>query len=432
MENTIREIYGVTGRPVLHSKSPGLFAQVFVAPYVRIAADTAREAFDTAVSIGLKGLNVTSPFKEDICNYIDDFEYPAGLLNSVNTVLFENGRTVGCNTDVIGFRNQLSGNGIVTARKKVLVLGSGGAASAAVLALTETGAIATVCSRNNKKAESIAKKLKIGSCHWMTLPKVATETDFIVNCLPRGINALDNLILNKSTQIIDANYYNGILYDYAENNGLKYVSGEQWLTGQALPAFELFIEEDIFHEIEFQSANNKIDIITLTGFMGSGKSVTGEILGRELGCRFYDIDSIIESKTGKPIAKIFKDDGEVSFRTAEAGIIKDTYRDIINSGIKAVVALGGGALMNEESRLIAENSSTVIWLYSSLKSCVERLNPGTRPLLDVDDPLGQAKRMFEDRAVVYAKASGLVVNTTFEPQRTSSKIIREINSVIQT
>lgn len=431
MLSGIKNIFGVTGRPVLHSKSPYIFGLVSGAPYVRIAAENAREAYDTARSIGLKGLNVTSPFKEEICNYVDELEYPASLLKSVNTIIFGEKGSIGYNTDVNGFEKLLSANNINPWGKKFFIIGSGGAAAAAAYVLINAGAEISVCSRSIKKSEKIAANFKVGLCHWMSITQGLMNADYIVNCIPRGINVLENASLKKTQAVIDANYGNTILKEHLNSKEIKYTDGKDWLTGQARPAFELFLEEDIYKEIEFPADNTiNIDIITLTGFMGSGKSVTGDILARELGYEFYDIDKMIEINAGKDVVSIFDGEGEPYFRRIEAETIKELYTRLSGQKKKAVVSLGGGAVMNEETRNIASAASLIIWLYSSLESCIERLNPGTRPLLHTENPLESAKKIFAERVYTYAGISGLVINTSQEPQRTSSKIIRELNSII--
>ena len=83
--------------------------------------------------------------------------------------------------------------------------------------------------------------------------------------------------------------------------------------------------------------NDKRMLIFLTGFMGSGKSSIGRKLAYKLGFNFIDLDELIEHKTGKRIAAIFKEDGEGKFRQIEHGCLKDTF-----SYENSVIATGGG------------------------------------------------------------------------------------------
>jgi shikimate dehydrogenase len=434
MPGKFRNIFGVTGKPVLKSKSPLIFNSVFDYPFIRLVAESAQEAIETAKSIGLKGLNVTSPFKEMILKYIDKYEHPVNILDSVNTVLFSESFSTGYNTDINGIVQLLNSNEINPAGKKCLVMGAGGAAAAAVWVLPRMHADVMIWGRNYRKTDTLAKKLRVAKCRWNDLQSVISKTDIIVNCLPGGVNPFDKVELPQQSIVIDANYNNPKFSDYIIDCKIKYISGEDWLAGQAIYAYRLFTGEEPDFEMLRTAAKspvkNNIDILALTGFMGSGKTVTGKILARELGYEFFDIDKMIEEQTGKTIPEIFETNGESYFREKEFSTIAQLYNSLNNQKAKAVIALGGGALMNNEARKIVSGNSIVTWLFSPLENCIERLNPGSRPLLNYENPVDFANRIFDERVDSYADVSDMVVNTTQEPQRTTSKIIRELNSII--
>ena len=101
------DIYAVAGRPIFHSGSPRMFNAAFKelaldAVYIRLAASTAEEVLSTAREVGIKGLNVTSPFKSDMLPLLDEVDADARRVGSVNTVIERNGRFIGHNTDISG------------------------------------------------------------------------------------------------------------------------------------------------------------------------------------------------------------------------------------------------------------------------------------------------------------------------------------------
>ena len=98
------QIFAVTGNPILHSKSPNMFNAMFQhngydAEYLYFGAESAEEALFLFKNLGAKGMNVTSPFKETIGRLLDVVHDEAKILGSVNTVVHENGKLHGYNTD---------------------------------------------------------------------------------------------------------------------------------------------------------------------------------------------------------------------------------------------------------------------------------------------------------------------------------------------
>ena len=125
--------------------------------------------------------------------------------------------------------------------------------------------------------------------------------------------------------------------------------------------------------------------IFLYGPPGTGKSTIGKILARNLNLPFVDLDEAIESKANKSIAEIMNGQGEPAFRDLETSALQDIAGH--DSGVAShVIALGGGALLREENRLLAETCGTVILLMAELPTLLERLqnNSGKRPLLAGD------------------------------------------------
>ena len=141
--------------------------------------------------------------------------------------------------------------------------------------------------------------------------------------------------------------------------------------------------------------------ITLTGFMGTGKTVVGSRLAKRLGWRFVDLDTLIEASAKKPVARIFAEHGEVVFRRMEKRAIHRVAR-----GDQQVIATGGGAFVDPENRRILRALGPVMCLTAQPKVILQRVSPtvSSRPLLAGGPPLAQIQRLLHQRAVAYAKA----------------------------
>lgn len=123
-------------------------------------------------------------------------------------------------------------------------------------------------------------------------------------------------------------------------------------------------------------------IVSLTGFMGSGKSSVGAVLAGNADCTFVDLDSYIEHKIGLSIPDIFSLYGETRFRNIEVEAIKDVVTLHEISGESVVIALGGGTLCNPSVQSLILNRTTCIYLQADKATIAGRLgsNPSGRPL----------------------------------------------------
>jgi shikimate kinase len=146
--------------------------------------------------------------------------------------------------------------------------------------------------------------------------------------------------------------------------------------------------------------------IVLVGLMGAGKSTVGRRLAQKLGLPFRDADNEIEAAAGMSIPDIFSIHGEGYFRDGERRVIAR----LLQEG-PMVLATGGGAFMNEETRArIAENGIS-IWLRADLDVLMRRVRKrATRPLLQNADPEGTMRQLMEKRHPVYALADLTVVS----------------------
>jgi shikimate kinase len=141
--------------------------------------------------------------------------------------------------------------------------------------------------------------------------------------------------------------------------------------------------------------------IVLVGMMGVGKSSIGRRLAARLGVPFVDADAEIEKAAGMSIADIFARHGEVDFRSGEARVIARLL-----DGGPQVLATGGGAVMNADTRTAIKAKGVSIWLSAEFEVLMRRINKrkNDRPLLQTADPAATLRELLVAREPVYAQA----------------------------
>ncbi len=161
--------------------------------------------------------------------------------------------------------------------------------------------------------------------------------------------------------------------------------------------------------------------LTLTGFMGTGKTTVGRILAERMGRRLVDMDEQIEAEFGKPIAQIFADDGEELFRQAEARLCQTLAAE---TGL--IIATGGGALVSDENRQTMEGSGPVVCLTAGADTILERVETfEDRPLLpgDRDEKRRNIERLLQDRRAAYGRIPLRVPTDGIEPETVAERIL---------
>jgi shikimate kinase len=141
--------------------------------------------------------------------------------------------------------------------------------------------------------------------------------------------------------------------------------------------------------------------IVLIGLMGAGKSTVGRRLAHRLHLPFADSDHEIEEAAGLTIAEMFEKYGEAEFRDGERRVISRLI-----DGNPKVIATGGGAFMNDQTRSLILERATAIWLDADVDVLAERVGrrAGTRPLLNGTDPRAKLAALAEARNPIYALA----------------------------
>ncbi len=173
--------------------------------------------------------------------------------------------------------------------------------------------------------------------------------------------------------------------------------------------------------LELSEINKKN--ICIMGFMGSGKSIIGKDLSKNLNLNFYDTDKEIELKTKKKISEIFKEEGELYFRDIEEKICIE-----ILTNDNCVISLGGGSIISKNIRKIIKKNSFSIYLQVTLNNLQKRLKfSRTRPLLNNNSNKSEImKKLLKDRQQYYKKAD-LIINNNGNKFQTLKQIKSQLN-----
>ncbi len=163
-------------------------------------------------------------------------------------------------------------------------------------------------------------------------------------------------------------------------------------------------------------------LVVLVGPMGSGKSSIGRKLAKLRGWTFSDTDKQVEASEGESIAQIFVTRGEPVFRDLE----RDAAAVAVASG--GVVALGGGAVLNDDTRRLLKDVP-VVYLTISAEAVAERINTSKRPLLHSDDPITTWQKIAGEREGLYREVANLTLDTSRRPL---SHVAKEISAWLDT
>jgi shikimate dehydrogenase len=256
------KIAGVIGWPIVHSVSPtlhGYWLQEENVDGAMVPLAVARENFARVIRAlqlsGFRGVNVTLPHKEAAFAIADQSDAAAKAAGAANLLIFHGeGRIEARNTDMVGLRESLRERLGDLKTRTVVLLGAGGAARGAILALSELGAARVhILNRHPDKAAMLAKALKpvvasqLEGADLKDWPKVAGEADLLVNTTSAGMKghpalALDLAGLRTSAAVLDIVYNpleTALLKD-AKARGHVAIDGLGMLMHQGVPSFEAF------------------------------------------------------------------------------------------------------------------------------------------------------------------------------------------------
>ena len=183
--------------------------------------------------------------------------------------------------------------------------------------------------------------------------------------------------------------------------------------------------EDPLTPGEIEALVHRIDRpVVLVGLMGVGKTSVGKRLATVLGCPFIDADEEIETAARLTIPEIFATYGEAHFRDGERRVIA---RLIDEAGGRRVIATGGGAFCNAQTRALILERAIAVWLDSDIATLVERTSrKDSRPLLREGNPHETLTRLREQRRPDYAQAPIHVMSNNGPHGRTVDMVLKGI------
>lgn len=177
-------------------------------------------------------------------------------------------------------------------------------------------------------------------------------------------------------------------------------------------------------DMQADPTQGRIDrTIVMVGLMGAGKTSIGKRLAQRLGVPFIDADHEIESAAGCTIEEIFERYGEVAFRDGERKIIQRLLERPPH-----VLATGGGAFMDSETRARIKAAGVSVWLKADLDVLVRRVSRrNNRPLLKRGEPREVLAKLMEQRYPVYAEADICIDSLDAPPETTVERVIEAID-----
>ncbi|PIQ09947.1 MAG: shikimate dehydrogenase [Ignavibacteriales bacterium CG18_big_fil_WC_8_21_14_2_50_31_20] len=264
------KIVGVIGHPIKHSLSPMMHNYAFNKldlDYVYlpfdIAAANLKDALRGIVALGIKGFNVTIPHKERIVDFLDELSDGAKIVNAVNTVVNENGKLHGYNTDVEGIFRTLEDYKDELRDSTVSVIGAGGAARSVIYTLINSFNVEkiNIINRTTEKAESLKdyftskmlfEKIKTYELAPPDVTEILSKSKLIVNASSIGMMPEED---DSPTTIVESFNSNQIVFDLvynprktkflaiAESQGATILNGLKMFVEQGARAFELWTNE---------------------------------------------------------------------------------------------------------------------------------------------------------------------------------------------
>ncbi|MGM0592381.1 MAG: shikimate dehydrogenase [Halobacteriota archaeon] len=245
------KVFGLIGNPVGHSLSPPMHEAAYEAldidaRYVTFEPDPVEvvAAIDGAAALGISGLNVTIPFKQDVLEAVEPDEL-ATRIGAVNTVDFSTDPPRGYNTDAAGARRAFEHHDVTLDGTRAVVVGAGGAGRAIAFMLADAGATVHVANRTAERAESLAESVPGATAGGLdTLTETVPEADVLVNATSVGMEEdatpVPGELLHAGLSVLDAVYapLDTRLLREARDARATTIDGAWMLLYQGVVAFE--------------------------------------------------------------------------------------------------------------------------------------------------------------------------------------------------
>ena len=270
--NSNEMLYCLLGTGIKNSLSPIIHNSFFQSnklesyyTTLNVNSNDLKTILDTLRKLNFRGANVTIPHKTDIIPYLDSLDSLAHSVNAVNTVLYENEKLIGYNTDVEGFMKPLRKNIQRFDNKKAVILGSGGASKAVLYGLINANCKELiVLNRTIENARQIVTKLDSDipiSCHVLNQKTIdsLSDVDIMINTVP----------LHKTNTILDFHSDLGIKLAY----DLEYLPKETNFIKQMKS-----LNADLIYGYEMLLSQAKLSFQIWTGIIPSDDSIDGKIL----------------------------------------------------------------------------------------------------------------------------------------------------------
>lgn len=407
--------YGLIGKVLKHSFSKEIHEDIGDYKYeLKELKEEELESF--LLKKDFKAINVTIPYKEKVIPYLSYISEEAKSIGAVNTIVNDNGKLFGYNTDYYGFKALINYLGLNVFEKNVLILGTGGTSKTVFQVLKDLKA---------KSVFKVSREKSIDNICYDDLPNYYKDTEIIINTTPCGMypNNLSRLIdissFNKLEGIVDV-VYNPLRTNFVLdgiNKGIKSIGGLYMLIAQAFYAIEIFkditLDESIIDSIYHKMMDIKENIV-LVGMPSSGKSTIGKKLGEELKREFFDVDDEIKKKINMDISAYFKEYGETLFREIEMQVIEEL--SLKNS---CVIATGGGSILREKNIYNLKQNGCLFFLNRSLDLLI---TTSSRPLSSNIDDL---KKRYDERYDRYISCSDVIINGDKSINECVKSIIKE-------
>ncbi len=408
-------MYGLIGEKLGHSFSKEIHNQL--ADYDYQLIELSAEEFPRFMEAKeFDGINVTIPYKEAVIPYLDQLDKSAEAIGSVNTVVNQNGKLIGYNTDFDGLLYLLEVNNMEIHGKTVMILGTGGTSKTITAICRELG------------ASQVYKVSRGGGIYFnYEQAEELDDVQVIFNATPRGMypnnyeRPFNTSFYPNLESVIDVVYnpLNTSMVLMSLAQGLNAVGGLEMLVAQAKRAAELFtgaVIPDRRNQEIYLNLCREMQNIVFTGMPGCGKTTLGKQVAEQLHRPFVDIDEEIVKTAGKSIPEIFEQDGEDAFRKTEKELIR---KFAAQHG--QVIAPGGGIVKDFSNIQALQQNGMLLFIDRPLELLTA----------SEDRPLARSKeaieKLHQERYHIYDRyCDGKIVNNS-----TLNRALSEIMTLIK-
>ena len=241
-------VTGIIGYPLKTTFSPPMHNAAFKelgidGLYVQLPVneEKLKEAVYGMSALGFKGFNVTIPYKKKVMEYLDEISADANSIDAVNTVLIEENKLTGFNTDTYGFEESLNKYKINLKNKKIFLIGAGGVAYACSYVIEKKNPSSFIITDIiEEKSKKLAKIYKADIISPQKTEKTAAESDIILNATPIDLQDKILPLMKENSVYYDINYK----FSIKEQKGVKVVNGSLMLILQGARAFTIWTGRD--------------------------------------------------------------------------------------------------------------------------------------------------------------------------------------------